>query len=118
MKRGWVLQQTSEKKNYQLASLMQSQSSRRPKLRQRPDLTNQSQHADLAGQSHSDHGEGRNNDRDGVYTIITKDQDAGPCSKTKCKTVAVYLHERMNPSRWWQPSPAAGHRHQGPDRTD
>ncbi|CAG7988954.1 unnamed protein product [Penicillium nalgiovense] len=75
---------------------------------ERSDLTNQSQDAYVPGQPHSDRREGRNDDRNGIFTIVDNEQDAGPSSKGERKTV-VHLRERVKLFRWRKSSPAAGH---------
>ncbi|KAJ5800168.1 uncharacterized protein N7518_002236 [Penicillium psychrosexuale] len=71
---------------------------------ERSNLTNQSQDAYVRGQPHSDRGEGRNNDRDAIATIVNEEQDAGPCSKNERETI----RER------WKSSPAADHETKAP----
>ncbi|KXG47776.1 uncharacterized protein PGRI_016460 [Penicillium griseofulvum] len=80
---------------------------------ERSDLTSQSQHAYAPGQPHSDRGEGRNDDRNGVSTIIDEEQDAGPGSKDEQENV-VHYRERMKLPRWWISSSAAGHETKAP----
>ncbi|CAG8903741.1 unnamed protein product [Penicillium egyptiacum] len=80
---------------------------------ERSDLTNQLQDAYVPGQLHSDRREGRNDDRNGISTIVDEEQDAGPGSKDERKTV-IHLRERIKLSRWWKSSPAAGHETNAP----
>ncbi|KAJ5497195.1 hypothetical protein N7463_009182 [Penicillium fimorum] len=80
------------------------------------DLTSQSQHAYAPVQPHSPRGEGRDDDRNGVSTIIDEEQDAGQGSKDERETV-IRLRERMKLSRWWKSSPAAGHETKTPDES-
>ena len=77
---------------------------------ERSNLTNQLQDAYVPGQLYSDRGEGRNNDRDGISTIVDEEQDAGPCPKNERET----LRERVKLSRWWKSSPAADHETKAP----
>lgn len=77
---------------------------------ERSNLTNQSQDAYVRGQPHSDRGEGRNNDRDAIATIVDEEQDAGPCSKNERETI----RERVKLSRWWKSSPASDHKTKAP----
>ncbi|CRL21515.1 unnamed protein product [Penicillium camemberti] len=67
----------------------------------------------VPGQLHSDRGEGRNDDRNGISTIVAEEQDAGPCSKDERETV-IRLRERVKLSRWWKSSSAAGHKTKAP----
>lgn len=83
---------------------------------ERSDLTNQSQDAYVPGQPHSDRGEGRNDDRNGIATIVDEEQDAGQCSKDERETV-IRLRERMKLSRWWKSSLAAGHETKAPAKS-
>ncbi|CDM31103.1 unnamed protein product [Penicillium roqueforti FM164] len=64
----------------------------------------------VRGQPHSDRGEGRNNDRDAIATIVDEEQDAGPCSKNERETI----RERVKLSRWWKSSPASDHKTKAP----
>ena len=77
---------------------------------ERSNLTNQSQDAYVRGQPHSDRGEGRNNDRDAIATIVVEEQDAGPSPKNERET----MRERVKLSRWWKSSPAADHETKAP----
>lgn len=80
---------------------------------ERSHLTNQLQDAYVPGQLHSDSGEGRNDDRNGISTIVTEEQDAGPRSKDERETV-LRLRDRVKLSRWWKSSSAAGHETKAP----
>ncbi|KAJ5178266.1 uncharacterized protein N7500_000965 [Penicillium coprophilum] len=80
---------------------------------ERSDLTSQSQHAYVPGQPHSDRGEGQNDDRNDVSTIIDEEQNAGPGSKDERET-ALRLRKRMKLPRWWKSTSAAGHETKAP----
>ncbi|KAJ5295507.1 hypothetical protein PENANT_c001G05970 [Penicillium antarcticum] len=73
----------------------------------RPDLTDQSQHADVAGQSDSDRREERSHDRDGVPPTIDIDEEQGsePCPQNEPQTVTP-RRERIRLPRWWKSSSA------------
>ncbi|KAJ5209778.1 hypothetical protein N7449_004157 [Penicillium cf. viridicatum] len=78
---------------------------------ERSHLTNQLQDAYVPGQLHSDRGEGRNDDRNGISTIVAEEQGAGPCSKDERETV-IRLRERVTLFRWWKSS--SGHETKAP----
>ncbi|CAI7656599.1 unnamed protein product [Penicillium discolor] len=80
---------------------------------ERSHLTNQLQDAYVPGQLHSDCGEGRSDDRNGISTVVTEEQDARACSKDERETV-IRLRERVKLSRWWKSSSAAGHETKAP----
>ncbi|KAJ5770427.1 uncharacterized protein N7511_002478 [Penicillium nucicola] len=84
--------------------------------RERPDLTNKSQHADVAGQSNSDRGgERRSVDRDGVPPAIDIDEEQGsePRPQNEPETVAT-RRERLRLPRWWKSSSAAAQSSKAP----
>jgi hypothetical protein len=76
---------------------------------ERPDLTNQSQHADVAGQSDSDRGGERwSHDRNGVTPTIDIDEEQGPKSRpqNEPEAVAARFRERIKLPRMWKSSSA------------
>ncbi|KAJ5458069.1 hypothetical protein N7475_009457 [Penicillium sp. IBT 31633x] len=80
---------------------------------ERLNLTNQSQHADVAGQSHSDRGEGRNDNPNGSST--TKEEQAlEPRAMDERDIVATGSRKRMKLPRWWKASPGTGHERKSP----
>ena len=83
---------------------------------ERPNLTIQSQDADVAGQPHRDRGEGRDDDRDDAAIIIDEEQGSRSCAQDEHETVADRIRGRMNVSRWWRSSPRTGRENKGPVR--
>ncbi|KAJ5558878.1 hypothetical protein N7461_002850 [Penicillium sp. DV-2018c] len=86
-------------------------------LTERSNLTNQSQHADAAGKSHGDRGEGQNDDRDGISTNVDEEQGTGSCSKDEHETVTIRLRERLRLSRGRRPKSDTGHEIKAPVET-
>ncbi|KAJ6182767.1 hypothetical protein N7485_001409 [Penicillium canescens] len=76
---------------------------------ERPDLTNQSQHADVAGQSDSDRGGERwSHDRNGVTPTIDVDEEQGPKPRpqNEPEAIAARFRERIRLPRMWKSSSA------------